>query len=112
MTAPITGEPSRPFPPKGHSPLPTAYDPAVHTTEQPARSRRRPAWLIAGVALLAIAVLQLLRLPEWPAMDERGVIGNVTGVIALVGIGTALLITGRERRRRPLGSDRQATGQD
>jgi len=55
--------------------------------------------LIAGCTLLAVALLQLTRLPEWMAYDERGLVGNLTGVVALVGIGIALIITGRERRR-------------
>lgn len=62
-------------------------------------TRRRTAWLVAGCTLLAVAALQLTRLPEWLAYDEHGLVGNLTGVIALVGIGTALIITGRERRR-------------
>lgn len=54
---------------------------------------------MAGCTLLAVAVLQLIRLPEWITYDQHGLVGNLTGVVALVGIGTALIITGRQQRR-------------
>ena len=93
--------PAAPFPPA--SPFPpaaaaSAYPPAA-TARPTVPARRRTAWLIAGCTLLAVALLQLTRLPEWMAYDERGLVGNLTGVVALVGIGIALIITGRERRR-------------
>lgn len=65
----------------------------------PAPARRRTGWVVAGCTLLAVALLQLTRLPEWIAYDERGMVGNLTGVVALVGIGIALIVTGRQRAR-------------
>ncbi len=49
--------------------------------------------------LIAVALLQLTRLPEWIADDRHGLVSGLTGVVALVGIGIALILTGRERRR-------------
>lgn len=61
-------------------------------------SRRRTGWLIAGIALLAIAALQLIRLPEWLAYDEHGLVGHLTALVTTVAIGCALILTARERR--------------
>lgn len=90
---PVPGYPTAdraPFAPTGFAAAPTAAG-------QPVPARRRTGWLVAGCTLLAVAVLQLTRLPEWIAYDERGLIGNLTGVVALVGIGIALILTGRRR---------------
>ena len=65
---------------------------------RPVPSRRRPGWIIAGIALLVIAALQLTLLPEWLAYDEHGLVGHLTGFVALVAVGIALIVTGRERR--------------
>lgn len=80
--------------------VPAGFVAAPSATVPPTPSpRRRTGWLIAGCTLLAVAALQLTRLPEWLAYDEHGLIGNLTGVVALVGIGIALIVTGWERRR-------------
>lgn len=96
MTAPSRS--SGPFPAEGYPPLPTADDPWAGRGRPTPAPRRRPGWIIAGATLLVVAVLQLLRLPQWLAHDESGLVGNLTGVVALVGIGIALIVTGRERR--------------
>lgn len=78
---------------------PSGFAAAPSPTAPPAPARRRTAFLVAGCTLLAVAVLQLIRLPEWITYDQHGLVGNLTGVVALVGIGTALIITGRQQRR-------------
>jgi hypothetical protein len=108
-TMPSTDQPTNwmaPAAPAGQFPPTAPFPPAAASASPPAGTarptvpaRRRTAWLIAGCTLLAVALLQLTRLPEWMAYDERGLVGNLTGVVALVGIGIALIITGRERRR-------------
>ena len=97
MDAPT--RPASPLPAEGYPPLPTVDDPWAGRPRPTPTSRRRPGWIVAGAALLVVAVLQLLRSPQWLAHDERGMVGNLTGVVALVGIGIALIVTGRERRR-------------
>jgi len=100
------------YPPPAYGPVPgypagdrAGFVPAGFAAEAsamvppPVPARRRTAWLVAGCTLLAVAALQLTRLPEWIAYDQHGLVGNLTGVVALVGIGIALIITGRERRR-------------
>jgi len=96
------------YPPPAPGPVanyPATFGPTGYTAEPAATARptvparRRTAWLIAGCTLLAVALLQLTRLPEWIAYDERGMVGNLTGVVALVGIGIALIVTGRQRAR-------------
>lgn len=97
MTAPT--RPVGPFPAEGYPPLPTGDDPWAGRPRPVPVPRRRPGWIIAGVTLLVVAGLQLLRLPQWWAHDGNGLVGNLTGVVALVGIGIALIVTGREGRR-------------
>lgn len=61
-------------------------------------SRRRSGWLIAGIALLVIAALQLIRLPEWLAYDEHGLVGHLTSLVTTAAIGCALILTARAQR--------------
>ncbi len=93
---PVPGHPSGDRP--GSAPAGFAAE-ASTMVPPPAPARRRTAFLVAGCTLLAVALLQLTRLPEWIAYDQHGLVGNLTGVVALVGIGIALILTGRERRR-------------
>ena len=66
-----------------------------------APSRSGLPWFIAGGTLLGIAICHLMLLPEWVATKTSdGVIGNLTGVLAEVGIGAALLAVGVTRRRQ------------
>jgi hypothetical protein len=58
-------------------------------------------WFIAGVTLWAIAVAHLMLLPQWlETKTSDGVIGNLTGVLAEIGIGAALLAVGYARRKQ------------
>ena len=79
------------------------YQPAPTPTAAPAAASPRSglAWFIAGATLLAIAVCHLMLVPEWLATKTSdGVVGNLTGVLAEVGIGAALLAVGVTRRRQ------------
>ncbi len=65
------------------------------------RSRTGLPWFIAGVTLWAIAVTHLMLLPQWlETKTTDGVVGNLTGVLAEIGIGAALLAVGFARRRQ------------
>ena len=58
-------------------------------------------WFIAGVTLWAIAVTHLMLLPQWLATKTTDdVVGNLTGVLAEIGIGAALLAVGFARRKQ------------
>ncbi|WP_420124294.1 hypothetical protein [Nakamurella sp.] len=94
-TAPAS--PTVPTGPAGSSGLRrVAPDPAPAGT--PAPSRRRTGWFIAGIALLVISALQLIRLPEWLTYDEHGLVGHLTSLVTTVAIGSALILTARARR--------------
>lgn len=86
----------RPMPRYDYAPMPTAYDRGLPTPPEP---RRRIGWQIAGVIFLAVALLQLTLLPEWVDYDQRGLVGHLTGVLVLVGVGVGLLFSGRGPRR-------------
>jgi len=80
-----------------------AYPAAPMAPDPPAadRSRIGVPWFIAGVTLWAIAVAHLMLLPEWmETKTTDGVVGNLTGVLAEIGIGAALLAVGFARRRQ------------
>lgn len=77
---------------------PTTFTQVDPDRPEPAPSRRRPGWIVAGIALLVIAAVQLTLLPEWLIDDEHGLVGHLTGVVSLIAVGVALLVTGRERR--------------
>lgn len=77
---------------------PTMFTQVDPDRPEPAPPRRRPGWIVAGIALLVIAAVQLTLLPEWLIDDEHGLVGHLTGVVSLIAVGVALLVTGRERR--------------
>ena len=57
-------------------------------------------WFIAGGTFLLIALLQLIRLPEWLATKTQdAVVGNLTGVLALFGVAAGLTAIGYVKRR-------------
>jgi hypothetical protein len=95
-------EPAGYYPPVGYYAPTGYYPPAAMAPAAPAPSTRSGLpWLIAGATLLAIAVCHLLLLPEWVVTrTTEGVVGNLTGVVALVGIGAGLLAVGITRRRQ------------
>ena len=58
-------------------------------------------WFIVGATLMVVGFMQGARIPvmtEYKSSDA--VIGNLTGVVALLGIGAALLAVGFMRRRQ------------
>ena len=78
------------------APTPTPVAPATAP-----RSRTGLPWFIAGATLWAIAFTQLMLLPQWLATKTTdGVVGNITGVLAEIGIGAALLAVGFTRRKQ------------
>ena len=57
-------------------------------------------WFIAGGTFLLIALLQLIRLPEWLATKTQdAVVGNLTGVLALFGVAAGVTAIGYVKRR-------------
>ena len=83
------------------APMAPAPAPVVPITPAAApRSRTGLPWFIAGATLWAIALTHLMLLPQWlETKTTDGVIGNLTGVLAEIGIGAALLAVGFARRK-------------
>jgi hypothetical protein len=77
-------------------------DSATSGTAPVAQRSAKPGlpWFIAGGTFLLIALLQLIRLPEWlAAKTPDGVVGNLTGVLALFGVAAGLTAIGYVKRR-------------
>ena len=58
-------------------------------------------WFIVGGTLLIVAFMQAVRIPEMVQYKSSdAVVGNLTGIVALFGVGAALLAVGFVKRRQ------------
>ena len=88
----------------GYRAAPLAPAPVSVATTAP-RSRTGGApWFIVGVTLWTMALAHLLLVPQLlTTKTAGGAVVNLTGVLAEVGIGAALLAVGFARRKHGLG---------
>ena len=92
------GYPGYPYPAAPTAPAPAPVAPIAPATAP--RSRTGLPWFIGGATLWAIALTHLMLLPQWlETKTTDGVIGNLTGVLAEIGIGAALLAVGFAHRK-------------
>jgi hypothetical protein len=92
--------------PHAQAPYPQApYFQAPNAAAPLAASGRSTAttglpWFIIGATLLVVGMMQGIRIPEMMQYKSSdAVVGNLTGVVALFGIGAALLAVGFVKRR-------------